>query len=252
VIATGNRWASWLVGIKDNPLSDPKVVYAYHQYAVEGLDTTAEWNRNTGGLVGFKPVMVTEWGFEDTDVTNPTWPGSQASYGDSFTQWMESNHLSNLAWMYHHDWTPAFFQSNGSLTIFGTFVKGYLAAMTSGPNYPDLIVTSAIVSSAPPPANETFEVSITVKNQGGAGGANDIYRDVYIDRNPSTLLDPVTGCPPPGDFFTFDHYDSIPSGMTDTKIVTVTGGLPAGNHHIWVYVDARCLVDESGGGNNAP
>jgi hypothetical protein len=103
VLATGNRWASWLVGIKDNPLADPKVVYAYHKYSVEGSNNAAQWNKDTAGLIGVKPVIVSEWGYEDKDVTNPTWPGTQASYGDPFTQWMESNHLSNLAWMYHHD-----------------------------------------------------------------------------------------------------------------------------------------------------
>lgn len=252
VIATGNRWASWLVGIKDNPLTDPKVVYAYHKYSVEGSNTTTEWNRDTGGLIGVKPVMVTEWGYEDTDVTNPTWPGSQASYGDAFTQWLESNHLSNLAWMYHHDWTPAFFNPNGNLTIFGTFVKGYISTATSSSSFPDLIITNVVISPELPPANETFQVNITVKNQGGAGGANDIFRDVYIDRDPSTLLDPVTGCPPPGDFFTSDHYNTIPAGMIDTKTITITGGLPGGNHQLWFYVDSRCLIDEGNGNNNAP
>jgi len=252
VIATGNRWASWLVGIKDNPLSDSKVVYGYHQYSVNGSNTVTEWNRNTGGLVGVKPVIVSEWGYEDTDVTNPTWPGSQASYGDAFTQWMESNHLSNLAWMYHHDWTPALLQADASTTIYGTFVKNYLATVTALPQKPDLIVTNATVNPISPDPNQTFDVSITIKNQGGEGGANTVYRDVYIDRDPSTLLDPITGCPPPGDFFRSDSYASLPAGMTDTKTVTITGGLPNGNHKIWVYVDARCLVDEGSGSNNAP
>ncbi len=126
VLATGNRWASWLVGIKDNPLADPNVAYAYHKYSVEGLNTAAEWNRDTGGLIGVRPVIVSEWGYEDSDVSNPTWPGSQASYGTPFTQWMDSRHLSNLAWMYHHDWTPALLKADGSLTLYGTFVRNYL------------------------------------------------------------------------------------------------------------------------------
>jgi hypothetical protein len=251
VIATGNRWASWLVGIKDNPLADAKVVYAYHKYSVEGSNTATEWNRDTGGLIGVKPVMVTEWGFEDTDVTGPTWPGSQASYGDPFTQWLESNHLSNLAWMYHHDWTPALFQSNGSLTIYGNFVKGYLAT-TNSSNKPDLIITNVTINPISPEADQTFEISITIKNQGSASVTNNVYRDVYIDRDPSALLDPITGCPPPGDFFRFDSYSSLAPGMSDTKIVTITGGLPSGDHQLWFYVDARCLVDEGGGNNNAP
>ena len=127
VLATGNRWASWLVGIKDNPLADSNVVYAYHKYSsADGPNTVAEWNKDTGGLIGVKPVIVSEWGYEDSDVADPTWPGSQASYGDPFTQWMESNHLGNLSWIYHHDWTPAMLKADESLTLYGTFVKQYL------------------------------------------------------------------------------------------------------------------------------
>ncbi len=252
VIATGNRWASWLVGIKDNPLADPKVVYAYHKYSVEGSNTPTEWNKDTGGLIGIKPVIVSEWGFEDTDVTNPTWPGSQASYGDPFTQWLENNHLSNLTWMYHHDWTPALLQPNGNLTIYGTFVKGYLANTSSGSTKPDLIITNVTLNPPQPLSNQSFDVNITIKNQGAAGAASVVFRDVYIDRNPATLLDPVTGCPPPGDFYRSDAYPSLASGMSDTKTITITGGLPIGTHQLWFYVDSRCLVDESDGSNNAP
>jgi tartrate-resistant acid phosphatase type 5 len=131
VLATGTGWASWLDGIKDNPLADANVVYAYHKYSVEGSNTAAQWDSDTGGLIGVKPLIVSEWGYEDADVTNPTWPGTQASYGDPFTQWMDSHQLSNLAWMYHHDWTPALLKADGSLTLYGTFVKGYLSSLAS-------------------------------------------------------------------------------------------------------------------------
>jgi len=244
VLATGSGWASWLAGIKDNPLADSKVVYAYHKYSVEGSNTVAEWNRDTGGLIGIKPVIVSEWGYEDADVTNPTWPGSQASYGDAFTQWMESNNLNNLAWMYHHDWTPALLKSDGSLTIFGNFVKGYLTTVRNI-NKPDLIITDVTLTPAFPQPNETFDVSITIKNQGGAGGASVVYRDVYIDRDPSADLNSATGCTSAGQFFRSDSYISLEPGMSDTKVVTITGGLPEGGHQIWAYVDARCLIDEN-------
>src|SRR5258706_11807207 len=132
VIAAGNRWASWLVGIKNNPLADSNVIYAYHKYSVNGSNTSTEWDKDTGGLIGIKPVIVSEWGYEDTDAgASPTWPGSQASYGDPFTQWMESHSLSNLAWMYHHDWTPALLKLDGSLTLYGVFVKNYIQTHNS-------------------------------------------------------------------------------------------------------------------------
>jgi hypothetical protein len=133
VLATGNRWASWLVGIKEFPLADANVVYAYHKYSVNGSNTAAEWNKDTGGLIGVKPVIVSEWGYEDNDVTNPTWPGSQSSYGDPFTSWLDQNNLGNLAWMYHHDWTPALLKADGSLTLYGSFVKKYISSQSSPP-----------------------------------------------------------------------------------------------------------------------
>jgi hypothetical protein len=243
VLATGSGWASWLAGIKESPLADPKVVYAYHKYSVNGSNTAAQWNQDTGGLIGVKPVIVSEWGFEDTDVTNPTWPGSQASYGDAFTQWMESNHLNNLAWMYHHDWTPALLKSNGSLTIFGNFVKGYLTTATCVSTKPDLVITNVTLIPAVPKPNETFEVSITIKNQGGAEAVGDIYRDVYIDRNPADDLNSTTGCTSAGDFSRSDNLSLAP-GMSDTKIVIINGGLSGAEHDIWTYVDARCLINE--------
>ncbi len=118
--------------------------------------------------------------------------------------------------------------------------------------FPDLIITNVTISPTVPLPNQTFEISITIKNQGGTGSANTVFRDVYINRDPSTLIDPATGCPSPGDFFRSDSYASLPAGMTDTKTITITGGLPSGNHQFWFYVDSRCLVDEGGGSNSVP
>jgi hypothetical protein len=127
-----------------------------------------------------------------------------------------------------------------------------IGAFEYSTSLPDLIITNVTISPTVPLPNQTFEISITIKNQGGIGSANTIYRDVYINRDPSTLINPVTGCPTPGDFFRSDSYANLPAGMTDTKTVTITGGLPLGNHQLWFYVDSRCLVDEDGGSNNAP
>jgi hypothetical protein len=129
VIATGNRWASWLVGIKDSPLSDPNVVYAYHKYSVPGQNAASVWNTDTGGLIGVMPVIVSEWGYEDVDAgANPQWPGTAVGFGVPFTAWLEANNLSSLVWMYHYDWTPALLKSDGSLTLYGNFAKTYIAS----------------------------------------------------------------------------------------------------------------------------
>jgi hypothetical protein len=44
---------------------------------------------------------------------------------------MDSHNLSNLAWMYHHDWTPALLKADGSLTLYGAFVKHYFSGSAS-------------------------------------------------------------------------------------------------------------------------
>jgi len=179
VIATGNRWSSWLVGIKDNPLTDSKVVYAYHKYSVEGINTAAEWNKDTGGLIGVKPVIVSEWGYEDTDAgQNRTWPGSRSTYGDPFTQWMDSKNLSNLAWMYHHEWTPALLKSDGSTTLYGTFVKGYITSKNGGsiPIAPTLQSPKGTVSTG----NSTFTWT-------KAAGASKYALYVYTNATPSVV-----------------------------------------------------------------
>ena len=115
---------------------------------------------------------------------------------------------------------------------------------------PDLIVTNAVINPSSPAPNTSFDVSITIKNQGGATGPVTIYRDVYIGIDPLTLIDSNTGCPSAGDFFRFDNFANLDAGQSDTKTVTVTGGLPNGNYQLWVYVDSRCLVNEAGEANN--
>jgi hypothetical protein len=196
VLATGSSWANWLVGIKDNPLSDSNVVYAYHQYSVNGKNTAAEWSKNTGGLIGVKPVIVSEWGYEDADVTNPTWPGTQSSYGIPFTQWMENNNLSNLAWMYHHDWTPALLKGDGGLTLYGTFVKNYLIPKNNPQQ--NIIVTdtwAVQVSSVGNPNQLALQLSAQNLGQIGSLTGYYLFRISGSDTQPKTATDLLAANP---------------------------------------------------------
>lgn len=115
---------------------------------------------------------------------------------------------------------------------------------------PDLIVTNVVVDPTYPQPNTPFDVTITIKNQGGATGFVEIYRDVYINVDPTSLIDPVTGCPPPGDYYRSDFLN-LAAGQSDTRTITVTDGVDV-NSQLWVYVDSRCLVNEGGGSNTVP
>ena len=118
--------------------------------------------------------------------------------------------------------------------------------------YPDLIVTNVVIDPPAPDPDEPFDVIITIKNQGASTGPATIYRDVYIDTDPVSTIDPLTGCPDPGDYYRSDDFTDLATGETDTKTITITDGLSDGQHQIWVYVDSRCLLQETGESNNGP
>ena len=117
---------------------------------------------------------------------------------------------------------------------------------------PDLIVTDVTITPRFPDINEPFDVTITIKNQGGPTGPVDIYRDVYIGVDPMTTIDPITGCPAAGDYYRSDSFTNLTFGQTDTKTINVPSGLDEGSYQLWVYVDSRCLVQEAGETNNGP
>ncbi len=144
--------------------------------------------------------------------------------------------------------------SSCNTTICGSGIVNAAAALQAvqAGMIPDLIVSNVVIDPPVPAFDEPFDVIITIKNQGGPTGPVEIYRDVYIGVDPLTTLDPLTGCPAAGDYWSNDSFTEFASGQTDTRTITISSGLPKGSHQIWVYVDSRCLVDETGEANNAP
>lgn len=122
--------------------------------------------------------------------------------------------------------------------------------VASSLQYPDLIITDVVIDPPMPATDQPFDVVITIMNQGAVTGPVTIYRDVYIDLDPASTIDPLTGCPAPGNYYRSDEFVTLKIGQTDTKTVTITDGLGFGSHQIWVYVDSRCLVQEVGEENN--
>lgn len=116
----------------------------------------------------------------------------------------------------------------------------------------DLIITNVTSSPAAPIPGQPFDINVTVMNRGGVVTESIVYRDIFIDRNPMDFLDPVTGCVSiDADYFRADLNDTMPPGVSDTKAVSITGGLSLGTHQIWVYTDATCINGESVENNNA-
>ncbi len=114
----------------------------------------------------------------------------------------------------------------------------------------DLIITGATLSDPSPAPGEPFDINITVKNQGSEVTESIVYRDVFIDVNPSPFVD-QDGCVSiDSDYFRGDFNDTLPPGVSDTKAVSISNGLSAGTHQIWVYTDATCINGESIENNN--
>jgi serine protease len=153
------------------------------------------------------------------------------------------------------------------LIITNVFLKG----LVSG-DCPDNATQPSTAYSPPP--DTAFCVYITIKNQGGPGNNANVSRNVYVDRDPSTLgveVDPansvygslfdlVTGENDVGDCKRTDFSPSIPAGEVSTLGVKIstgascpnfsTDGLSSGPHTLYAYADANGTVNEVNENNN--
>jgi hypothetical protein len=115
----------------------------------------------------------------------------------------------------------------------------------------DLLITNVTLIPAVPVLNEAFDVEITVRNQGDTVTGGIVYRHVYVDVNPSTVLR-EDGCPlVETDYFDQNFNDQLDPGQSNTQSVNFPDGLGPGIHKIWVYTDATCINDEVNETNNA-
>jgi hypothetical protein len=116
---------------------------------------------------------------------------------------------------------------------------------------PDLAITSVTFSPPNPLPDQTFSVIVEVKNQGGASTGSVPYVDLYFNTDPSTILDPVTGCPIQSEYFgPISSLFALAAGASDVAIIEITDGLPLSLYQLWIYVDTDCTIIESNENNN--
>jgi hypothetical protein len=121
---------------------------------------------------------------------------------------------------------------------------------------PDLDITNVVLIPAAPDPGEPFDISITIANIGLATTPGLVYRDVFINNDPTLFATPE-GCADAAhggidsDYFRPADNAQIANGATDTRSVSLPDGLPAGVYQIWVYADASCGETESDESNNA-
>lgn len=111
VTVSGTDWGYDLSGLLYRPLNRSNVIYETHPYPWKG----ESWKNIVEQLSPYYPLILGEWGFE----------GNQTdSYGLPLLNFCRKYEIGRLAWIWHHDWTPAIFNSSSeNLTDFGKLVK---------------------------------------------------------------------------------------------------------------------------------
>jgi len=128
VLASGNRWAYDLSGIRQDLLPDKNTAYEWHVYGGHDDNDLAQWKEKLDDLNTIAPVVVTEWGFEAG--TDQHFKGDEDSFGKPFLNLIESRGMSWTAWCWHPTWGPAMLKDDWKTTTpFGTFVKDALARL---------------------------------------------------------------------------------------------------------------------------
>lgn len=111
---------SW---IKEASIDDTNVAYSVHVFPSKTL-----WKKNISEVQEAVPLMVTEWGYIDSDITaNQSYlKGSRESFGEPFVNYLADNNIGWIACWYDDGWEPPMFSDeNNSLTEWGIFLKEY-------------------------------------------------------------------------------------------------------------------------------
>jgi parallel beta-helix repeat protein len=126
IIVAGGSWAYSLKGIRDLPPSDPNVAFSWHVYAGKENNDEARWAAAFDNLSNDFPVIVSEWGFEETGAAY--FKGGVGDFGAKFaTNWLEGRALHWVAWCWHPSIGPAMLRPDRTTpTPFGAFVKSLL------------------------------------------------------------------------------------------------------------------------------
>lgn len=128
IILSGVSWDYDLRGIKDNPISEENIAYAWHFYG-NNFNKNLNWEKALDGLDGLYPVMLTEWGSNDERDFGYSVKSGLNSYNylETIKNVIIKKDLSYTAWCWHSICEPNMFNKNWqTLSSYGTLVKDFL------------------------------------------------------------------------------------------------------------------------------
>lgn len=128
ILVSGWRWTNDLGGFLEYPIERANIAYVAHVYP-------DSQEKRFDFLSGAHPVVVTEWGFSPADPTKHFY-GSREGFGQPFLEYLESENLSWVAWVFHPIWGPNMIKDWGyELTEQGNLVKQVLTPDNTPPPY---------------------------------------------------------------------------------------------------------------------
>ncbi len=128
IIVGGIEYSRDLSWVLEEPIKGENIAYAAHIYPAHSWYS---WDHWFGDVAEKYPVVVTEWGWMETDPggEQPYLVGSQKSYGTPFMDYLDQRGIGWVACWYDDEWKPAMFEAGfEGLTPFGEFVLHRLSA----------------------------------------------------------------------------------------------------------------------------
>ncbi|MFO7679238.1 MAG: glycoside hydrolase family 5 protein [Chloroflexota bacterium] len=122
IIVGGIEYSRDLSWVLDRPIHDDNIAYAAHIYPAH---SRYSWNHWFGSVSEKYPVVMTEWGWLETDPggKQPYLVGNQKTYGEPLLEYLEQHGIGWVACWYDDEWKPAMFEDGiEQYTPFGQFV----------------------------------------------------------------------------------------------------------------------------------
>jgi hypothetical protein len=109
---------------------------------------------------------------------------------------------------------------------------------------PDLTITGVTRDPEAPVAYQEFVLTVSGENLGGASSGDSVFVYAFVDPAPE-LWPPTCGWAE-DDYQEFPSNtlvdSSVPAKLPFTRDIIITDGLSAGDHDIYLYADADCIV----------
>ncbi len=128
IFAGSPSWDQAMGDAASNPLTGGNIVYVVHMYYHHWITS---WNKaQVEACAKVNPVVMTEWGYNNSASETETDPDISATYGKPMLQWLEALGGSWTAWCASNSWLPRMFGDNWTLLVGpreeGGFVKDWL------------------------------------------------------------------------------------------------------------------------------